>query len=132
MKSFEDALAFMKTWSGAIDERDKGRFAEFVPFNRCKDAGLTPADDTTEESWGETKSWTEEEVLKQLREDAEFGLEKAINQRGLSVQCMFACVNMWCLLLENGLDEHSYDEYGVDFFEKIIEHYGWDKEEASR
>lgn len=131
MKSLEDAIAVMKTWHGAIDDRDKSRFAEFLPFNRCADAGLTPADGVTEESWGEIKPWTEEELLKHLREDTEFGLQKAIDQRGISVQCMFFCVNMWCVLLENGLEEHSYHDYGVGFFEKILEHYGWQEDNPS-
>jgi len=125
MKSLTDAMAFVKTWEGAIDQRDKGRFAEFVPFERIAEAGLELADGTTKEGWGETTEWTEENVLKQLKEDVEFGLEKAYGQRGISVQCMFACVNMWCHLLENGLEEDSYENYGVAFFEKIRDHYNW-------
>ena len=44
MKSLTDAMAFVKTWEGAIDQRDKGRFAEFVPFDRITEAGLELAD----------------------------------------------------------------------------------------
>ena len=125
MKSLTDAMAFVKSWSGAIDDRDKGRFAEFVPFERIAEAGLDPADGTTKESWGDTTEWIEENVLKQLKEDVEFGLEKANGQRGLSAHCMFACVNMWYHLLENGLEEDSYENYGVAFFEKVRDHYNW-------
>lgn len=125
MKSLTDAMAFVKTWEGAIDQRDKGRFAEFVPFDRITEAGLELAGGMTKEGWGETTEWTKENVLQQLKEDVEFGLEKAYGQRGISVQCMFACVNMWCHLLENGLEEDSYENYGVAFFEKIRDHYNW-------
>ena len=67
MKSFDDALAFVKDWDGAFDGRDKGRFAAFVPLERCIEAGLEPKEDMTAEQWGEVKPWTEEEVLKQLK-----------------------------------------------------------------
>jgi|LakMenE01Jun11ns_1017448.scaffolds.fasta_scaffold9296852_1 hypothetical protein len=125
MKSFEDALAFMKTWDETFDGRDKSRFAAFVPFDRCQDAGLNPAEGMTAESWGDVKPWTEEEVLNQLREDAEFGLEKAEGQRGISSSCMFGVVNMWCHLLENGLEQEDYYGYGRALFERVLNHYGW-------
>lgn len=125
MKSLTDAMAFVKSWDGAIDNRDKGRFAEFVPFERIAEAGLEPVDGITKEGWGDTTEWTEENVLKQLKEDVKFGLEKARGQRGISVHAMFCCVNLWCHLLENGLAEIGYTGYGVEFFEKVAEHYGW-------
>lgn len=125
MKSFDDALAFVKQWDGAFDGRDKGRFAEFVPFDRCADAGIEPIDGMTAEAWGDVKPWTEEEVLKQLKADAEFGLDKAEGHRGLSSIAMFATVNMWCELLENGLSEGFYESYGKSLFEKVLSHYGW-------
>lgn len=125
MKSLDDAMAFVKTWEGAIDGRDKGRFADFVPFERVHEAGLELAEGMTKELWGNTIEWTQENVLKQLKEDVEFGLDKAYGQRGISAQCMFACVNMWCHLLENGLAEDHYDDYGVAFFEKVRDHYNW-------
>ena len=125
MKSLTDAMAFMKSWDGAIDERDKGRFAKFVPFERIAEAGIKPQEGTTKQSWGDTTEWTKENILKQLKEDVEFGLAKAHGQRGISAQCMFACVNMWCHLLENGLEEDSYEDYGVAFFEKVCDHYNW-------
>lgn len=125
MKTFEEALVFVKAWDGAFDGRDKGRFASFVPFDRCGEAGLEPKEGTTAEQWGETKPWTEEEVLKQLKLDAEFGLEKAIDERGISSNCMFVTVNMWCHLLENGLEQDEYFGYGKILFERVLQHYGW-------
>ena len=125
MKSFEDALAFVKWREGAIDGRDLGRFSLFVPFDRLSDAGLEPKDGMTAEDWGEVRPWTEEEVLKQLKEDAEFGLEKAKNDRGISAWFMFEVVCMWCQLLENGLEQVDSETEYVAFFEGILKHYGW-------
>jgi hypothetical protein len=125
MKSFDDALAFVKDWNGAFDGRDKARFAAFVPFERCSEAGLEPQEGMTAEQWGEVKPWTEEEVLKQLKDDAEFGLGKADGERGISSNCMFEVVNMWCHLLENGLEQDDYYGYGRVLFERVLSHYGW-------
>ncbi len=125
MKSFEDALKFMKTWDGSFDDRDRARFAEFVPFDRCSDAGLKPEEGMTAQKWGDVRPWTEEEVLKELKSDAEFGLEKAEHERGISSSCMFIVVNMWCHLLENGLEQDHYFDYGRVLFERVLSHYGW-------
>ena len=125
MKNFDEALAFVKDWDGAFDGRDKGRFAKFVPFERCSEAGFEPREGMTAEQWGEVKPWTEEEVLKQLKDDAEFGLEKAEDERGISSGCMFDVVNMWCHLLENGLEQDDFYSYGRVLFEGVLSHYGW-------
>lgn len=131
MKSFEDALAFMKEWDGTLDGRDIARFAEFVPVNNLAEAGIELQDGVSLEDWGPVKPWTEEEVLKQLKADAEFGLEKAQNGRGLSTAFMFQTVNMWCHLLENNLERSHYDNYAIEFFESILTHYGWLEPTAS-
>ena len=125
MKSFDDALAFVKNWDGSFDGRDKVRFALFVPFNRLAETGLNPADGMTEEKWGDVIPWTEDTVLRQLKDDAEFGLEKAKGERGISSDCMFNVVNMWCHLLENGLEQDEYYGYGRVLFDRVLNHYGW-------
>lgn len=133
MKSFEDALAFVKQWDGAFDGRDIKRFSLFLPLDRLAEAGLEAEEGVTAEEWGEPRPWTEEEVVKQLLEDAEFGLQKAIGERGLSSNCMFHVVNMWCHLLENGLeDEEERYGYGLGYgrslFEKVLKHYEQSRE----
>ena len=125
MKTLDEALAFVKTWKGALDGRDKQRFSYFVPFDRLGEADLKPAANMTAETWGDVTDWTEKNVLKQLENDAKFGLEKANDERGISAACMFDTVNMWCHLLENGLDEETYGDYGRAFFTKVLDHYGW-------
>lgn len=125
MKSFEDAIKFVSTWDGAFDGRDKDRFICYLPYNRVKDIGVSPIESLTEENWGEVRPWTEQEVLKTLKDDAEYGLDKAEGQRGLSSECMFFCVNMWCILLENGLEDLNYYGYGKHLFKKVLDHYNW-------
>lgn len=128
MKTLEQAYEVVKSWEGAWDGRDKSRFARFVPFEDCPKAGLEPNDGIDATSWGDVVPWTEEKILEQLKDDVLFGYEKATGQRGLSANCMFYVVNMWCILLENGLEEDSYSNYGVEFFQKVATHYGWEKE----
>lgn len=128
MKTLDEALAFVKNWEGAADGRDKERFAVFVPFDRIAEAGFELNDGVDLQSWGPADPWEECRVLEQLRRDTLFGLEKARDRRGLSASFMFTTVNMWCHLLENGLHQHSYTNYGVPFFESILRHYGWPDE----
>lgn len=79
----------------------------------------------TVEEWGDVKEWTEENVLTQLKQDVEFGWEKAQGGRGISSDFMFCCVEMWNAILENGI-ETGYGEYGKPLFQATAEHYGWD------
>lgn len=131
MKSLEDAIKFVDSYPGAIDGRDRMRFADFLPVERLSEIGL----DINPENNAQTlqqKPWTEEEVLKQLKIDVQFGLEKAIAQRGISTNCMFHVVNMWCHLLENNLQQDGYDNYAISFFMSVIIHYGWDNVKRSQ
>lgn len=70
--------------------------------------------------------FTEENVLKQLRDDCAFGIEKATNHRGISAGLMHDVCLGWCAILENGLDkeyENDYGYYGDKLFKAIDEMY---------
>lgn len=108
-----------------IDRRFTKRFIDFLPTSEWRQFGF--------EYKGETeytpKEWTEENVLSQLREDVEFGYEKAINERGISSELMAMVVNAWCKVLENGLNLDGDDGYyHIRQFTIVAEHYGWDLE----
>lgn len=124
MMTLDEAIEMMKQWDGAMDGRDMVRFLNFVPLSRAGEL-VDLKDTATEESWGEVLPWTEENVLNNLKSDSQFGMEKAIGERGASVSCMFHVVNMWCLMLRNGLEETSYSDYAKSFFRKVLDHYGW-------
>ncbi len=128
MKSFDEAIRIVTQWKGAIDGKDIVRivrFAAFVPTERLSEIGFTLVEGVTHES----KPWTHEEVLVQLKNDVEFGYEKAEGQRGISADCMFHVVNMWCHLLENGLavgNDYDCTDYHLSFFARVMVHYGWE------
>lgn len=132
MKSFDDAMVFVIGWAGAFDNRDKNRFLSYVPFDRVEELGFELKEGTTEDNWGVVKEWSEEQVLKDLKTDVFFAREKAEDQRGISAACMFATINMWCRLLENDLYQENYDDYGLSYFNRVIEHYGWDKDSETK
>lgn len=69
--------------------------------------------------------FTEENVLKQLREDCEFGIEKATNHRGISAGLMYEVCQGWCIILENGLEDTDYEWYGCGLFKAIDEYYNF-------
>ena len=109
--------------SETIDGRDLARFSQFVPEARLTEIGL----EMKEEYKGthEPVEFTRENILKQLKEDVEFGYEKAIDERGISSSCMYTCVKMWNWILEEGLEDFDcYGSYGVPTFETTAKKYG--------
>lgn len=69
--------------------------------------------------------WTEENVLKQLKEDLEFGWEKCQMEKGISSELMYMVVKSWCKILENGLEDTEYGWYGDNFFKTVDKYYGF-------
>ena len=124
MKTLEEAIAFVKGLDdGAIDGRDALRFAAFLPFSRLGEVGAVT--EIAEEDW-QALPWTEEEILRQLKADVEFGYEKGMDRRAISASCMFCVVEMWCELLENGIKlDREIPDYGVSSFLRVANHYGW-------
>lgn len=109
-----------------LDRRFTKRFIDFIPVDewekfRYRYIGAEPHI---------PKEWTEQNILAQLREDVEFGYEKAINERGISSELMAMVVNAWCKVLENGLNLDGYDgPYHIRQFTTVAKHYGWELEE---
>ena len=110
IKEFDDSL---------IDTRFTKRFIDFLPTNEWEKFGYkyTGIKEYT------PKEWTEENVIAQLKEDVEFGIEKATNHRGISASLMFDVVKAWCKILENGLDTSDYGWYGDTLFKAVDDYY---------
>ena len=126
MKTLDQVIQAFK--SECVDDRDTVRLCRFVPENRLADIGLQLNDDQTGKH--EVMEFNKENVLKQLREDIAFGIEKAKNQRGISSGLMHDVVMMWNDILEDGLegnDEYSNprEAYGMPLFRLTAEKYGW-------
>lgn len=113
--------------SQTLDGRDLNRLSSFIPEANLKDFGL----ELKEEFVGKHthKEWTKENILAQLKEDVDFGFEKALNQRGISSSLMFQVVKMWNWILEDGLEDWSddhYAQYGLPLFKATAIKYGFE------
>lgn len=105
-----------------IDRRFTKRFIDFLPTSEWENFGFR----YTGEEELVPKEWTEENVLAQLKEDVEFGYEKAVNERGISSELMAMVVNAWCKILQNGLNLDGNDGwYHMEQFTTVAKHYGW-------
>lgn len=122
MKSLEYVKKNINTIDGDIlDHRFTRRFIDFLPTDEWEQCGykytgtetLTP------------KEWTEENILAQLKEDIEFGIEKATNHRGISSSLMYEVCKSWCIVLENGLENTEYGWYGDNMFKTLDKYYNF-------
>lgn len=112
-----------------IDRRFTKRFIEFLPTSEWSEFGFR----YTGEDEFIPKEWTEENVLEQLKEDVEFGYEKAVNERGISSELMAMVVNAWCKILQNGLNLDGNDGwYHMKQFTTVAKHYGWSLAEMEK
>lgn len=106
-----------------IDRRFTKRFIDFLPTSEWEKFGFR----YTGEDEYIPKEWTEENVITQLKEDVQFGYEKAINEKGISSELMAMVVNAWCKILQNGLNLNGDDGwYHKKQFAIVAEHYGWE------
>lgn len=115
--------------SNCIDGRDMYRLADFIPFDMLPRFGIEPNDEWNDkEKWdGHIKPFTRENVLAQLKEDVDFGFEKALNKRGISSSLMYNVVQMWNWILEEGLEDFdNYPMYGLPLFKATALKYGFD------
>ena len=105
-----------------FDCRWTKRFLDFLPIGEWGKYGFEAADGFEHNQ----KEWTEQNILAQLKEDVEFGKEKANDERGISSGLMAMVVNSWCKVLENGLNLDGNDGwYHHKQFDIVAEHYGW-------
>lgn len=128
MKTIEEILSnYEEEWATFIDDRFGARLCQFLTEEQMESIGFS----MKEECKGQhvTKEWTRENILEQLKDDVEFGFEKALDQRGISSGLMFDVVLKWNKVLEEGLenwDEDHYAMYGLPLFKATAVKYGWD------
>lgn len=123
MKTLEQVAEQYK--SNTIDGRDLSRLAAFIPESTLPSFGM----ELNPEYVGkhEHKEFTKENVIEQLRQDVEFGFEKALNQRGISSSLMHDVVSMWNWVLEDGLEDFDdYAQYGLPLFKATAVKYGFE------
>lgn len=118
MKSIENILNNYSEYETFLEDRFGRRFCEFLTPEQMEKIGFR-LDEERKDNW-KPKEWTYENVLLQLKEDAEFGLEKAEGERGISSSLMYEVCKSWCKIIEREDLIEEYDNYGIDTFENII------------
>ena len=124
MKTLEWVKENLNNIETSLDSRLGRRLCEFISKEDMEKLGYVFEEN---ETYPEAiKPWTEENILAQLREDLEFGIEKATHHRGISSSLMWEVCMSWCMILENGLDEiykNNYGWYGDELFSAIDQKY---------
>jgi hypothetical protein len=124
MKNLEQIKTLYK--SQTLDGRDLNRLLQFIPEDQLHEFGIKLKDEYV--GTHSNIEFSKENILKQLKEDVEFGFEKALNQRGISSSLMFAVVEMWNWILEEGLEDfdgENYAYYGLPLFKATAVKYGF-------
>ena len=123
MKSIDYILDNYKDFRVFMDDRFGIRFTDFLTEEQMNRIGYG----VKEEYKGQwkPKEWTEENILKQLYEDVQFGWMKCCDQRGISAGLMAELVQKWCDVLENGLVNIPYGYYGDNVFKTVAKKYCW-------
>lgn len=121
MKQLEEVLNNYDNYSTFFEDRFGLRLCKFLTNEQAEKIGFKFEDDYT----NEPNEWTEENILKQLKSDIEFGWSKCINKRGLSAELMSEVVISWCKVLENGLEKTDYGWYGDKIFKAVDLEYGF-------
>ena len=121
MKTIDEVLENYETYETWPEDRFGRRLCGFLNIEQMKKIGFE-----LEEGFTHTpKEWTLENILIQLKEDAEFGLEKAINQRGISSSMMYDVCSAWCDIIDKNelilADEYVYGENTFRNILKYIE-----------
>lgn len=104
-----------------FDRRFTKRFVDFLPADEWEKFGFSYTGDDK----FIPKEWTKENVINQLKEDLDFAIEKATNQRGISASLMYDVLRSWCKVLENGLEDTEYGWYGDKLIKAVDEYYGF-------
>lgn len=109
MKTKQEIINNYKEWETFMEDRFGSRLCQFLTDEEVEKIGFS----VKEEYKGkrEIKEWTRENMLAQLKEDVDFGFEKALNKRGISSSLMFDVVLKWNKVLEEGLEDWNEDEY---------------------
>lgn len=117
MKTLDEIVNNYEEWSVFLDDRFGVRLAQFLTQEQLEKIGFKWNSD---EPYPEPKEWTRENILVQLKEDVEFGFEKALDRRGISASLMFAVVLGWNRVLEEGLEDYPEDNYAMCHYLRLL------------
>lgn len=128
MKKIEEILENYEEYETVLEDRFGRRFSDFLTIEQMKKIGFELKEEYKKE-W-KPKEWTEENILKQLKEDVLFAMRKMSDERGISSELMHAVVRSWMKVLEDEeLAEelsYSYCDYGKQHMRDVAEKYNID------
>lgn len=122
MKTKKEVLDNYEKLETCIDHRFGKRLATFLTVEELPKINVIVTEEVIDE-WPVEKEWTEQNIIGQLVSDAEFGMEKAKNERGISSSLMTEVCEAWLFILEDDTIEPLYEEYNLGFFEEILNKY---------
>ena len=124
MKRIKEILNNYDNYKTPLDDRFGSRFIDFLTIKEMESIGIELKDEYKKD-W-QPKEWNEENIIEQLKEDIEFGIEKAEDERGISSSLMFEVVKSWLKVLEDKETlEHfeDYYDYGLNGFYSARDKY---------
>lgn len=122
MKTKQEVLENYNKLETMFDNRFAKRLVDYLTVDELKTIGIKIKDEYVD-NWEIDKEWTEENIIKELVSDAEFGKTKAENERGISSALMTEVCEAWLFVIED--DDITSDDYGynLDFFNRILKKY---------
>ena len=121
MKSIKEIIDNYSDYEVFIDDRFGRRLCDFLTIEEAKQIGFKITDNKHS-----PKEWNRDNILKQLKDDVEFGLEKAYDQRGISASLMVDVVQKWTKVLGDDIPYGNYHDYGISYLEQIKNIYKLD------
>ena len=107
-----------------LDKRFTCRFLDFIEESEWEKFGFKRTGDIKKQH--KPKEWTDENILSQLKSDVDFGIEKALDHRGISSELMAMVCLAWLDVLEDkDIDRNLYGWYGSELFKAIDKKYGF-------
>lgn len=109
MKTIKEVLNNYDNYKIVLEDRFGSRFVDFLTVEEMESIGFKLKDEYKKD-W-QPKEWNEENIIEQLKEDIQFGIEKAENERGISSSLMFEVVKSWLKVLEDEETLKYFDDY---------------------
>ena len=109
MKKIKEILNNYDNYKTVLEDRFGSRFVDFLTVEEMESIGFKLKDEYKKD-W-QPKEWNKENVIEQLKEDIQFGIEKAENERGISSSLMFEVVKSWLKVLEDEETLKYFDDY---------------------
>ncbi len=134
MKSYEEVIQLLEKGdiyprenNAKLDDRDFMRLCGFFKAEHLPLLGFSLKEGRSPKEWDKKrKEWKRENFIKELKEDLDFAFEKAYGERGISSALMYEVIKMWLWILDDDLYQcEEYEPYGLPFYKKVAEKYGF-------